>query len=392
MSKQRPVKPYPDFPLTPHANGSWCKKIKGRLFYFGQWDDWQGALHEYLDQRDDLYAGRSPNRRRGSLTLGYGLDHYLSSKKLAQEAGEISARSYWEHERTCDHIAKVLGKNRPIAEIDVPALEKLRLELGRGFSRDSEIEAKERISPATLKGELTRARMAFLHLNEYLSEMPINYRKPLRSPSRRQLRQVVNERGPRDFSRDDLVAMIDAAPPQLKAMIYLGINCGFGNSDCGTLPLNKIDLDSGWHTYWRPKTHNPRRCSLWPETVDAVKEAIEHRPKPKSPQLAALVFLTRGGNSWYKASSFNVISAEFRKLLEVLGIYRGGVTGFYSLRRTFETVAATAGNQIAVDYIMGHVPPGNDMAAVYRQKMFNESLTKVTNHVRDWFTGKLNIE
>src|SRR5438093_7243913 len=75
MSTSRPEKPYPDFPLTPHPNGSWCKRIRGRLFYFGRWDNWQEALEEYLDQRDDLHAGRTPKRRKNAQTLGYALDH-----------------------------------------------------------------------------------------------------------------------------------------------------------------------------------------------------------------------------------------------------------------------------------------------------------------------------
>ncbi len=31
----RPAKPYPEFPLTPHRAGYWCKKIRGTLHYFG---------------------------------------------------------------------------------------------------------------------------------------------------------------------------------------------------------------------------------------------------------------------------------------------------------------------------------------------------------------------
>ena len=38
------------------------------------------------------------------------------------------------------------------------------------------------------------------------------------------------------------------------AMFLLGINCGFGNADCGTLPLSALDLDGCWINFPRPKT------------------------------------------------------------------------------------------------------------------------------------------
>jgi hypothetical protein len=31
----KPAKPCPDFPLTAHPAGLWCKKIRGQLHYFG---------------------------------------------------------------------------------------------------------------------------------------------------------------------------------------------------------------------------------------------------------------------------------------------------------------------------------------------------------------------
>jgi hypothetical protein len=79
----------------------------------------------------------------------------------------------------------------------------------------------------------------------------------------------------------------------LKAMILLGVNCGFGNADCGTLPITAIDLDGGWVNYHRSKTGINRRCPLWPETVNALREAINARLKPRDPSLTGLVFITK---------------------------------------------------------------------------------------------------
>ena len=380
-------KPYPDFPLTAHPNGQWCKKIRGRLHYFGAWDDWEAALNLYLDQKDDLHAGRKPRVNGEGKTLGLAMDHFLSAKKLLEQSGEISPRSYKDYEHTCDQIAATLRPSRPLSDVDVSDLERLRADLTKGK------RVKTR-GPATVKGDLTRARMFFLYVNESgLTDRTIRYRKTLKSPSARAFRMVANERGPRMFTREEIKCIIGAASPQLAAMIYLGINCGFGNADCGTLPLDKLDLRAGWHYYWRPKTQNPRRCPLWPETLRALAEVILHRLEPANKAGENLVFLTRLGECWCKHDSGdNAISSEFRKLLKRLGMYRKNVTTFYSLRRTFETIGATSGEQVAVDYIMGHIPATDDMAAVYRQKTFDGPLLKVVNHVRDWFTGAKNIE
>src|SRR5882724_775560 len=81
----KPAKPYPEFPLTAHPAGYWCKKIRGKLHYFGPWDDPDGALAKYLEQKDDLHAGSTSNRCATSRRVSYG-------KRSFTRAGDSAAR------------------------------------------------------------------------------------------------------------------------------------------------------------------------------------------------------------------------------------------------------------------------------------------------------------
>ena len=60
LSRKKPRKPYPSFPLTAHTSGQWCKKIRGKVHFFGVWADPQAALEKYLKVAADLHSGRQP--------------------------------------------------------------------------------------------------------------------------------------------------------------------------------------------------------------------------------------------------------------------------------------------------------------------------------------------
>ena len=60
------------------------------------------------------------------------------------------------------------------------------------------------------------------------------------------------------FEPKELRTMLDGAQPQLRAMIYLGLNAGLGNTDCGSLRIGNLDLKKGWLNFPRPKTGIPR--------------------------------------------------------------------------------------------------------------------------------------
>jgi integrase len=143
-----------------------------------------------------------------------------------------------------------------------------------------------------------------------------------------------------------------------------------------------LDLENGWASLYRQKTGERRRCKLWPETVAALQKAIAVRRPPVDQKHRSLVFLTRAGTSWLRGDGRNLFPHTFREV--VLGkadFYRPG-HAFYSLRRTFRTVADEVLDGPAIDLVMGH--RDNSMGAVYRQKIADERLERVAEHVRNW--------
>ncbi len=124
----KPTKPYPEFPLYAHATGRWAKKTHGKLYYFGPWDDPSAALDRYLEQRDDLFAGRIPRSTpEDGVAVRDLLNHFLMAKQRQLEAGEITPRTFADYRATCSRVVNAFGKNRRMDDLRSDDFGKLRL-------------------------------------------------------------------------------------------------------------------------------------------------------------------------------------------------------------------------------------------------------------------------
>ena len=372
----KPRKPHPDFPLFAHAAGVWAKKVRGKLHYFGPWADPDAALKRWLEQKDDLLAGRTPRPKADGLALRDLANRFLTAKKHLAENGKITPRTYADYYTACRSVITILGKDKLLVDLR-----------GDDFDHLRRCLAKTR-GPVALGDSINHARMLFKFAYDAgLIDHPVRYGASFKRPSKKVIRIARAKAGPRMFEADELRAIIKAAPMPLKAMILLGINCGFGNSDCATLPAKAVDLQADWVRFPRPKTGIDRRCPLWPETVTALQEAIASRSTPKDDKDAGLAFITKYGQGWAgSTTTARPLSAEFRKLLVKLGLHRPGL-GFYVLRHVCETIGGDARDQVAVDYIMGH--SRDDMASVYRERIDDHRLVAVVEHVHKWLFGQL---
>lgn len=376
MPSEKPKKPYPNFPLFAHPNGQWAKKINGKPHYFGRWAEPEVALQKYLDQKDDLYAGRVPRKSVGGVTVKHVINSFLDAKKTLLTSKELSGHSWDMYRNTCDIIAARMNLTRCVADLQPADFVDLRTKLAKG------------VGLVTLGIRIRIARMVFkFAYDSDLIEKPVRWGPLFKSPSRLSLRVEKNSKPKRMLPAVDVLALQAAAPAPFRAMILLGVNCGFGNTDVASLPTSALDLEGGWVTFPRPKTGMPRRCPLWPETVKAIREAIALDRKAKNAADRDLVFMTMRGERYVRryetGGRRDGIGQQFGKMLVDLGLNQKGVR-FYTLRHVFETIGGAAGDQIAVDHIMGHVPEATDMAAQYREGVDDSRLVAVTNHVRKW--------
>lgn len=382
--KRKPTKQKPPekFPLTLHPKGYWCKKVRGRLYYFGK--DQDAALKEWLRVKPDLLAGRplEEDQPHEQMTLGDLCNRFLHEKK-GQIPKEFTAISWHDYRRACDRMLRILGRNTIVDTLREADFAKLYDGLAKG------------VSSKTLSGRIDRCRILFRYgeAEGLVSPLMHKLRKPLKKPKRK---SIDFERGDTRalFKASEIRLLLEHATPELKAAILMGINCGFGPEDCARLKLGNLDLVDGWLDQRRSKTGKARRAALWPETIAALQAVIAKRGKLTDKDL---VFVTKRGNPLsgipvksvrkpearqVRIPRSNPISTDFYALRESLGI-TGKHKAFYSLRRTTKTEGENVAiDPVAIDHVMGHLDrstPGG-----YRQYVSDARLRAISDALRSW--------
>ena len=276
----------------------------------------------------------------------------------------------------CEMVLDLLGRDTLVESLKAEDFETLRASLSKG------------VGLVTLGNRIRLTRVLFkFGYDADLIDKPVRFGPGFKTPAKKLPRADRQSRPVRMFQADELRQIVDKADPILKAMVLLGINCGFGQTDCSSLAQSAVDLERGWITFSRPKTAVMRRCPLWPETIEAVRVAIAKRPKAKRDEFAGRALLTRCGVPFVRSGSvgsvIDGVTQQFRKLLVEQDL-AGNRRAFYALRHIFETIGGASRDQIATSYIMGHAPHSSDMSAVYWESTEDDRLQAVANHVRGW--------
>jgi len=167
------------------------------------------------------------------------------------------------------------------------------------------------------------------------------------------LRRVKNETRPKPGAKDkplytpaELQKMLEKADLQMKTMILLALNCGFGPKDVRDLTWEHIDGERV--TLPRSKTGVCQTYLLWTEIRTLLAEIRQERLElaVRMAKRKALrsdnghVFVTRFWRPWSK----DAVAEQFRKLCKKAGV---PCYGFYRLRHC----ASTAMSMVATPHV-----------------------------------------
>lgn len=356
--RKNPIDPIERFPLKPRADGRFQKRIRNRLYYFGFDGNRTEALREYDRAKHDLYAGRAPHvPADDDVTTLKDLGRMFLDDRWAEvRAGRLDKDWYAQHERALERFAAFVGPGRSVGD--------LRPEDFSGYGRH--LSGKLKMSGNTFNRERSSVVALFNWAKENGKiERPIVMGRGFRRIPKGTIRA---KKRFRLIEPKKLTALLAAAGPQMRAMILLGINGGFGAEECGKLKwstLSRVKLEAGPVRLifdHRAKTNIVRECPLWSQTVAAL--ARLRRSRSDDP----FVFRTKYGNPWTTES----VAHAFAKL-------KSGHT-FYDLRRTFLTYANETGDTDATKRIAGRKLP--DMQDTYVQMLVLARMVKVVEHVR----------
>jgi len=361
------------FPLTLHPTGQYCKKIRGKIRYFGK--DKKKALEKYLAQATYLHGAQNLIQKisNGKMTLKQLCDLYLRYQNSRVLVGDITAKHYNDLNYSLGKFMSFLGQGCRIENISTLDLQNYKRKLQSSYPS---------VDRQNLHIGLMKAMFHWARKNDVLESIP-------NIDAISKDRVVHKEKY--TFNKKQIRKLLSTADVKMKAMIWLGLNCGFGCTDCSRLQWKDIDFKNNRVNLARNKTKIGRNLPLWPETIQALREI---------PRSGALVFTTSKDDPWIRTTTTtndngepkyiidNRISTKFSRLMKKVGIKAPKGTGFYALRRTAATMAARSGDPFAVQRLLGHVDL--TMATRYVQDV-SEQTDRVIENSRKHFIGKEDV-
>ena len=199
------------FPLTLHKTGQFCKKIRGKLYYFGT--NKQQALQRYLEQASYLHNSKQVERNlvKSALSLKTLCNLYLDHQESRVAIGEIKFRHVSDQIILLRDFVKSIGSNKMISDISTIDLQNYRKKLIKAGKAPNTINNRIAVIKAMYHWALD---------NEIIQT----------APNLKALKKITNPKKEEKliFSMAQVQKLFDFTDVQMKAMIWLGSTDEFG--------------------------------------------------------------------------------------------------------------------------------------------------------------------
>jgi len=137
----------------------------------------EAALLKWLDQKDDLLAGRTPRAKAGGPEVRELCNHFLTAKSRLLKSGEITARTFNDYRVTAEQIAASFGTRRLVSDLTVADFDKLRSQLNETFGI------------VALSNAIQRIRSEFRYgFEAQLIEKPVHFGPTFKRPNKKSMR------------------------------------------------------------------------------------------------------------------------------------------------------------------------------------------------------------
>ena len=253
------------------------------------------------------------------MTLKEICDLYLKYQHTKLQADNLTARHHNDQIGSLKKLMEFLGEGCRIKSISTLSLQNYKRSLQKHYSS---------VCRLNLHLSIMKAMFHWAKKNDILKDIP-NIDAISRAKEIHQDRFT--------FNSEQINTLLTTADIKMQSMIWLGLNCGFGCTDCAYLKWSDLDLINTRVILPRKKTGIYRDLPLWPETVKSLKNILRkgslvfYTSKGK-PYIQINVKISDKGNEKYTV--INLISTKFRRLIIKAGLSVPKGTGFYTLRRT----------------------------------------------------------
>ncbi len=314
MPRSRPA----SNPLSYHKHtGQYYVTRDAKRIYLGA--DQEQALDKYHRLALGIAVQEKPQRIRG-LTFRELANRFIMSQQANWQNVQTTLRSYK------DWLGRFLKDHSGLMAEDVTV---------EMFAAWKVSLRSRKYSPESINHYLTAVRSVYY----FAEEIGLIQKAPRLKRVKNEPRRIVGSKEKPIYMIDDITALLEYADLQIRAMILLALNCGFGPKDLRDLKWTNIS--NARVTLPRSKTGICQTFLLWAETLEALAKLKEYRKtlvvrmaeRGRERSDHGHVFVTRFWRPWGK----DAVAEQFRKLCRKAKV---PCHGFYRLRHCASTAMA----------------------------------------------------